>query len=105
MPYLQAVMKEALRMHPATGLPLERVVPAGGATICDQFFPEGVSCRACQIACAVLTVWGRRLSGSTPGSLIATRQFLALTHTCLGQSAGSAPTKRSLVLWSEVGCR
>lgn len=41
MPYLQAVMKEALRMHPATGLPLERVVPAGGATICNRFFPEG----------------------------------------------------------------
>jgi cytochrome P450 len=46
MPYLQAVMKEALRMHPATGLPLERVVPPGGASICDQHFPEGVSCRS-----------------------------------------------------------
>jgi cytochrome P450 len=57
MPYLQAVMKEALRMHPATGLPLERVVPAGGASICDQFFPEGVSSRACQIAILVLTAW------------------------------------------------
>jgi cytochrome P450 len=45
MPYLQAVMKEALRMHPATGLPLERVVPSGGTSICDQYFPEGVSCR------------------------------------------------------------
>lgn len=44
MPYLQAVLKEALRMHPATGLPLERVVPEGGATICDRFFPEGVGC-------------------------------------------------------------
>jgi hypothetical protein len=43
MSYLQAVMKEALRMHPATGLPLERVVPTGGASICDRFFPEGVS--------------------------------------------------------------
>jgi cytochrome P450 len=41
MPYLQAVIKEALRMHPAGGLPLERVVPAGGAEICDVFFPEG----------------------------------------------------------------
>ncbi|KAI0401531.1 cytochrome P450 [Xylaria palmicola] len=39
MPYLQAVVKEALRMHPATGLPLERVVPEGGATICGRFFP------------------------------------------------------------------
>lgn len=43
MTYLQAVIKEALRMHPATGLPLSRVVPRGGATISGQFFPEGVS--------------------------------------------------------------
>ncbi|KAI0450404.1 cytochrome P450 [Xylaria acuta] len=41
MPYLQAVIKETLRMHPATGLPLERVVPEGGATICGRFFPAG----------------------------------------------------------------
>lgn len=45
MPYLQAVIKEALRLHPATGLPLERVVPEGGATISGRFFPEGV--RSC----------------------------------------------------------
>lgn len=43
MPYLQAVIKEGLRMHSATGLPLERVVPDGGATICDQYFPAGVN--------------------------------------------------------------
>lgn len=43
LPYLQAVIKEALRMHPATGLPMERVVPEGGATISGRFFPEGVS--------------------------------------------------------------
>lgn len=41
-PYLQAVIKEALRVHPATGLPLGRVVPKGGATIAGTFFPEGV---------------------------------------------------------------
>ncbi|OTB02816.1 hypothetical protein M426DRAFT_322406 [Hypoxylon sp. CI-4A] len=41
MPYLQAVIKEALRLHPATGLPIERIVPAGGATIAGRFFPEG----------------------------------------------------------------
>ncbi|KAH7110257.1 cytochrome P450 [Dactylonectria macrodidyma] len=45
MPYLQAVIKEALRLHPATGLPLERVVPEGGATISGRFFPEGVTRR------------------------------------------------------------
>lgn len=43
MPYFQAVIKEAQRLHPATGLPLPRVVPAGGANICGRFFPEGVS--------------------------------------------------------------
>lgn len=43
MPYLQAVIKEAQCLHPATGLPLARVVPEGGATICRTFFPRGVS--------------------------------------------------------------
>ncbi|KAL9620420.1 MAG: hypothetical protein Q9160_005005 [Pyrenula sp. 1 TL-2023] len=41
MPYLQAVIKEAMRVHPAVGLPLLRVVPSGGATICGRFFPQG----------------------------------------------------------------
>ncbi|KAH0832551.1 hypothetical protein AYO21_06055 [Fonsecaea monophora] len=41
LPYLQAVIKEALRMHPATGLPLWRVVPAGGATVLGHYFPAG----------------------------------------------------------------
>lgn len=41
MPYFQAVMKEALRMHSATGLPMWRVVPNGGAQIGGKFFPEG----------------------------------------------------------------
>ncbi|KAH6715260.1 cytochrome P450 oxidoreductase [Leptodontidium sp. MPI-SDFR-AT-0119] len=41
MPYLQAVLKEALRVHPATGLPLGRVVPKGGKVIAGYVFPEG----------------------------------------------------------------
>ncbi|KAH9215292.1 cytochrome P450 that detoxifies the phytoalexin pisatin [Leptodontidium sp. 2 PMI_412] len=40
MPYLQAVIKEALRLHSAVGRQLPRVVPKGGAMICGQFFPE-----------------------------------------------------------------
>jgi hypothetical protein len=43
MPYLNAVIKEAQRMHPPTGLPLWRVVPESGATLCGQYFPPGVS--------------------------------------------------------------
>lgn len=40
--YLQAVIKESLRVQPAAGVPLWREVPKGGAVICGQFFPEGV---------------------------------------------------------------
>ncbi|KIW12757.1 hypothetical protein PV08_07943 [Exophiala spinifera] len=44
MPYLQAVMKEALRICPATGLPLWRVVPEGeGVEICGHYFPPGTT--------------------------------------------------------------
>ena len=41
LPYLDACVKEAERMHPAVGLPLERVVPEQGATICGRYFPGG----------------------------------------------------------------
>ncbi|KAJ9641627.1 hypothetical protein H2204_002689 [Knufia peltigerae] len=39
LPYLQACIKEGLRMHPATGLPMVRVVPKGGSTIAGRYFP------------------------------------------------------------------
>ena len=42
IPYLQAVIKESLRIVP-NGLHLPRVVPKGGLTLAGQFFPEGVS--------------------------------------------------------------
>jgi cytochrome P450 len=41
LPYLKAVVKEAGRIHPPFGLPLERIVPEGGAEICGRFFDEG----------------------------------------------------------------
>lgn len=41
--YLQAVIKEGLRIHPAVGKQLARTVPQGGKVIEGRFFPEGVS--------------------------------------------------------------
>lgn len=43
MPYLQACMYEALRLHLAVGMSLPRVTPAGGFSIGGQHIPEGVS--------------------------------------------------------------
>lgn len=41
LPYLDAVIKEAFRVHPAAGLPYERIVPKGGAEIAGRFIPAG----------------------------------------------------------------
>lgn len=46
--YLDAVVKESFRMHPAAGLPLERIVPPAGAEIAGHHIPGGttVGCSA-----------------------------------------------------------
>ncbi|CEI38406.1 unnamed protein product [Fusarium venenatum] len=42
MPYLQAVIKEAIRLHSPAGISMARIVPKGGATIAGHYLPEGV---------------------------------------------------------------
>ena len=41
LPYLDACIKEAGRLHPPFALPYERVVPTGGATLCGARVEEG----------------------------------------------------------------
>ncbi|KAJ5371830.1 Cytochrome P450 E-class group I [Penicillium concentricum] len=41
LPYLQAVVKEGLRMHPSIQFQLPRSAPEGGVTICNAFVPGG----------------------------------------------------------------
>lgn len=44
LPYLNAVIEESLRMYPPAPAIGPRVVPAGGAMVCGQYLPGGVSC-------------------------------------------------------------
>ena len=39
----QAVIKEAMRVHPGVGFPLERYVPQEGAVICGTHLPAGTN--------------------------------------------------------------
>lgn len=41
LPYLDACVKEAFRVHPAAGLPMERIVPPGGCEIAGRHVPGG----------------------------------------------------------------
>jgi benzoate 4-monooxygenase len=58
LPYLNAVIWEVLRYRPTSAMGLPRLVPAGGATICGEFFKEGtvLSVPSCMTSClSVLT--------------------------------------------------
>ncbi|KAL5522615.1 hypothetical protein ACEPAG_8632 [Sanghuangporus baumii] len=41
LPYLEAVINEAMRIHSTLGNGLPRVAPEGGLTVCGKTFPEG----------------------------------------------------------------
>lgn len=41
--YLQAVLKEGMRIHPSVAFILPRYVPKGGCTVAGKVLPAGVS--------------------------------------------------------------
>lgn len=43
LPYLQAVIRESMRLFSTATWPIERLVPEGGATIAGMHFPAGTS--------------------------------------------------------------
>lgn len=75
LPYLNAVIHEALRIYPPLPLGLPRLVPTGGVLINGVLIPEGVSTTA--FGCtppAILTRPGHRVNEST-GDLSFTNKF------------------------------
>lgn len=97
--YFQAVIKEALRMHPAVGLLLERVVPASGAQLGIFHLPAGtVVGMNPWVAARDKSVYGadtddfrpeRWLEASEERLKVMERNFLAFgagARTCLGKN-------------------
>jgi cytochrome P450 len=90
MPYLQACIYEALRMHPAVGMSLPRVVPADGFEIEGVFLPGGVSnLTPLSLNCDLLTYKICRLSSAqTLGLYTDKRRYLVMTARLSDLNAG-----------------
>lgn len=95
----QAVIKEAMRIHPGVGFPLERFVPPEGAVICGTHLPGGTNiCMSAPTVHYDKAIFGadahefrpERWLETTPDQLKSMdRAFLAFGYgarTCIGKN-------------------
>lgn len=99
LPYLDACIKEAFRLHPAAGLPLERVAPPQGIAVCGEYIRGGtiVGCSAWVIHRRP-EIFGEDVNDYRPERWIGTEtdrlkemnatmfQFGAGPRTCIGKN-------------------
>ncbi|CZR69977.1 related to cytochrome P450 CYP3/CYP5/CYP6/CYP9 subfamilies [Phialocephala subalpina] len=98
LPYLQATIKEALRLHAAVGQVLSRVVPEGGAQLAGRHFPQGtvVGINAWVIH-SDESIWGKDVHEFRPERWLVDKERLAFldqhflafgagARTCIGKN-------------------
>ncbi|KAK0127496.1 hypothetical protein ONS96_007031 [Cadophora gregata f. sp. sojae] len=96
--YLQAIIKEALRLHAAVGQIMSRVVPKGGAQLAGRHFPEGtvVGINAWVIH-SDENIWGKDVHEFRPERWLVDKEQLAFldqhflafgagARTCIGKN-------------------
>ena len=94
LPYLEAVMKEAMRLHPSVGLLMERHVPAGGVDLCGRHIPAGTIGENLQNGMQDMWLTSYLQSVSMDGSSNEIRIFSRTPEPSF-QNAGSRAPKRS----------
>ncbi|OIW31503.1 cytochrome P450 [Coniochaeta ligniaria NRRL 30616] len=111
LPYLEAVLKESMRVVPIASWGLDRVVPAGGATIAGTYIPGGTVV-GCQIDSVHLDedIYGRDAAAFRPERWLEAdedrkrrmdRAFLAFSagkRTCTGIHIAWLEMKKTLPL-------
>jgi cytochrome P450 len=114
LPYLDAVVKESMRLFSLLNWPMERLVPEGGATFCDHVLPAGVSVGVLPAAMHMdQSVYGsdveifrpeRWLSGDADVTRKMEASFLGFSRgkrVCLGQNIAVVQLKKVVpaVVW------
>ncbi|KAI1435577.1 cytochrome P450 [Xylaria sp. CBS 124048] len=106
LPYLNAVIKETMRIFSVIAFPLERLVPAGGAEIAGMYFPEGTTVGCLPAAVHVNAVFGADVDAFRPERwLVDDREQVRLMEAanmgfsrgrknCLGQNVALLSMKK-----------
>ncbi|KAK1764513.1 cytochrome P450 [Phialemonium atrogriseum] len=87
LPYLQAVLKEAMRLHPSTGFTMARVVPKGGTVLLGHSLPEGTTVGINSwVAHRNEDVFGPDVESFIPERWLRSEEFGSGSRTCLGKN-------------------
>ncbi|EON97386.1 putative p450 monooxygenase protein [Phaeoacremonium minimum UCRPA7] len=105
LPYLDAVLKESMRVFPIASWGLDRIVPATGATICGKYIPAGTIV-GCQIDAIHLDedVYGKDASEFRPERWIEASedQKRRMDRAFLAFSAGKRTCTGIHIAWLEM---